>query len=209
MDATTGFASQRTRTSSIVPVLSLGLIARCSGLLGMVTLSYAPTYGAYTDGGRNFSVPFAVVGTVLVAVWLLYRLAHLRGWRIHVLTCDLPAKRISTLRYWQALTLCSLTFTMLWLGRAPVRLSAVFATATVVTGVCLFTNLSALSLALLARDRSRPLHAVRWLALVPSSLVGLTLGLLLAGDSWVTLPFGCVAACLGPLLAGSDQGDQL
>lgn len=193
----------------MVRAMSLKLIARCSGLLGMVALSYAPTYGIHSDNGRNFSVPFAVAGTVLAAIWLLHLLAHLRGWCTRIVECDLRARRSSTVRYWQALTFCALTFTLLWLGRAPVRLAAIFAIATVVMGIYLLTSLGMLSLALLARDRSRPLHASRWLALVPCSLIGLVLGLLLAGDSWATLLFGCMTACLGPLLAGFDHGEQL
>lgn len=175
----------------------------------MIALSYAPTYGTHPVGGRNFSVPFAVAGTVLAAIWLLYLLAHLRGWRARILECDLHARRTSTVRYWKALTVCALAFTLLWLCRAPVRLAAVFVVATVVMGIYLLINLGVLSLALVVRDRSRPLHASRWLALVPCSLIGLVLGLLLAGDSWATLLLGCMAAYLGPLLARSGHGEQL
>jgi hypothetical protein len=96
---------------------------------------------------------------------------------------------------------CASIFVLLWLLRAPVRLSALFAITTILVGVDLFLRLGALSLALLARDRARPLAALRWLALAPCSLIGLAVGLQIAGDSWATLLGGCVAACLGPILA--------
>jgi hypothetical protein len=175
---------------------------RCSGLLGMVALSYAPTYGTNADGGRNFNVPLAVAGTALAAIWLLHRLAHLPGLRVRVVARELCAWRRSTMRYWQALTVCALTFTLLWLCRVPVRLAAIFAIATVVMGICLLANLGGLSLALLYRDRSRPLYALRWLTLPPASLVGIVVMLELDPGSSATLLIGCLGAYLGALLGG-------
>ncbi|HEY7933373.1 MAG TPA: hypothetical protein VID48_06055 [Solirubrobacteraceae bacterium] len=176
--------------------------ARASGLLGTVLLSYAPAYGAHSDGGRNFSAPFAIAGALLVLPWLAYQLSGVRRARARRGQYDLHSGRVAALRNWQALVACASMFTLLWLVRAPMRLGAVFAIATILAGICLLRNLGALSFALLWRDRARPLRALRWLALAPSSLAGIALALELAHDSWSTLMAGCLTAYLGPLLGG-------
>lgn len=178
-------------------------------MLAVLLLGDAPDYRTSPSGRPEFNHALGISGGLLALLWLAPRLrgqSRALAWNR---SADPQSLRTASLQSWWALVGCVSVFALLSLARAPLHVSALFAIATLLASVCLFWRLAALSFALIRRDRSRPLIALRWLALVPCSLVGLVLGLLLAGDSWATLICGCIAACLGPLLAGTGHGEPL
>jgi hypothetical protein len=180
---------------------------RLCGVLAVLLLGDAPDYRTSPSGRPAFNHALGVCGGLLALLWLAHRLRGQSRALLWNRFADPQSLRTASLQSWWALVGCVSVFALLWLLRAPVHVSALFAIATILAGVCLFCRLAALSLALIRRDRSRPLVALRWLGLVPCSLIGLVVGLLLAGDSWATLICGCMAACLGPLLAGAGHGE--
>jgi hypothetical protein len=193
------------RVSAAGHDLSAAVVVRLFGALAVLLLSVAPTYRTHSTGGSDFNTTFAVCGALLALVWLLYHVGGIRRRCAQHQAVDPMVLRAATFKNWRALMLCASIFAALWLLRAPIRLSALFAIATILASVSLLGRLGVLSLVLAIRDHSRPLTALRWLALVPCSLAGLTVGLETAGDSWATLLLGCVASGLGPLFAGYSR----
>lgn len=183
--------------------------ARLCGVLAILLLAEAPDYRTSSIGQPAFNLTLGICGGLLALLWLVHRLRGRSQALVHSRLADPQRLRTASLQSWWTLVGCVSVFALLWLLRAPVHISALFAIATILASLCLFWRLAALSVALIRRDRSRPLVALRWLGLMPCSLSGLVLGLLLAGDSWATLLVGCMAAFLGPLLAGAGHGEPL
>jgi len=172
------------------------------GVVGSLLLADAPTYRTHLSEGRDFNTLLAIPGAILTLAWLAYRLGVLRGLTSEDRKVDLPSRRNRVWRAWQGLGVCACTFLLLSLLHAPIHLIAPVALATTGLCVCMFWQLARLSVALISRDRATPLASMRWLILVPASLIGLIGFLILAGDSWVTLLLGCLAACIGPICGG-------
>jgi hypothetical protein len=169
---------------------------RTAAVLGALALSDAPRYETSTHAPA-FHTAVAVVGVLLILPWFWQLVTRSRSSKSKP---SVAQRRKSTWSAWWMLLLVAVIFAIATVAEASIYLLAPLSLCTfglLLTVVCASTGTA---LAMLRQDHTGALWCLRWLAITPACLLGLTLSFLLFGDSWVTLLFGCFSTGLGALL---------